>query len=615
MISSEALIPLTGLSISLKVPMNVNANPSTFIEYLDLISSSNTMTFTKGEFYFSDDMWDFSSYITTNISPSKAKLNFSTSPPIFKKILKYYVISELYTNKRKIQTIHEYLKLLTHFMSFAEEQSYYDVEDLSIDLIQDYFDYYNSSASKRYVVLNAIKLFLVFYDYNYNKIITKSLINYVDSITKKRRSNNKTPDIPHEYFDNLIKSSIRIIDSSDPDDVPYKGVSAIVILLGQTGLRVGELLDLEEKSFKETIIFNNDKVMYLQYYTWKRERGNNKRTLVDTYLTELACKAISCLLELYKEKRGNLTHKYLFLYDNNFSNKPVSPCRFNKIVKHFYLYINKYMPTLNLARSKFPELSSTLLTSFKGPSEKYKEDYIIHPTAPQYRVHVSTELFNKGVPLDYIQKFYGHLSSYMQGYYVRPEKAYPQEDMKYSLEVLKQIVKGDIEPLGGKGGLQERINDFIRENKYSLSKDLDTICAKLMKIIPIRQKTGGVCIKSSMFRECEIDAPTNEFYCAYNVCPNIYHFYTMLPFTYKQAQDLERSIGINTKNGFKKQAQKEGNMLYIITSTRLTTEMQSMKKLISKNGVDYMLNQHPELLKFINDFDTIMEEIKQWTKR
>ncbi len=613
MITSEALIPLAGLSTNLKIPMNVTSNPSTFIEYLDLVSSINRIEFTHGEIYFTDDKWDFSPYITTNISPLKAKFNFLSTPPIFKKILKYYIISELYANKRKIQTLCEYLKSLNHFLSFAEEQSYYVIEEFSVDLIQDYFDFYDFSSQRCSIISSAIKLFMIFYDYNYNKVITESLINFLSS--KNRKSISKTPDIPDEYFDNLVKTAIHIIDSSDPDDLPYKGIAAIIILLGQTGLRVGEILAIEEQNIKETIIFNNQKVMYLQYYTWKRERGNNKRSLVDTYLTELACKAISCLLEIYKDKRKNLTHKYLFLFDENGLNKPISPCKFNKITKHFYLYINKYFPTLNLPHTKFPELSSTFLTSFKGPSENYKTDYVVHPTAHQYRVHVSTELYNKGVPLDYIRRFYGHLSSYMQGYYVRPKKAQPQEDMKYSLEVLKQIVKGDIEPLGGKDGLQEKINDFIKKNKYNVSQDLDEICAKLVRIIPIRQKTGGVCIKSSMFRECGNDAPTNEFYCAYNMCPNIYHFYTMLPFTYKQAKDLEKSIDINMKNGFKKQAQKEMNMLHIISSSRLTSEMQSMKKLITKNGVDYTLSQHPELLKFINDFDTIMEEIKQWTIR
>lgn len=161
---------------------------------------------------------------------------------------------------------------------------------------------------------------------------------------------------------------------------------------------------------------------------------------------------------------------------------------------------------------------------------------ITMPKNHQLRVHVCTELYNKGVPLKYIEKFMAHLSNEMKGYYVRPTKKNPQEDMDFTLDTLFKIVTGETKLLGPTKGLNEKIEEFIKENNYNVKTDLDAICESLAKKIPIRQKTGGVCIKSSMLRECSKDAKTNEFYCAYGVCPNIFHFYYMADVSYRQAE-------------------------------------------------------------------------------
>ena len=207
---------------------------------------------------------------------------------------------------------------------------------------------------------------------------------------------------------------------------------------------------------------------------------------------------------------------------------------------------------------------------------------LTYPSNHQFRVHVCTELYNKGVPLKYIQKFMAHLSSDMEGYYVRPTKKDPQEDMNFSLTTLEKIVTGEIKPLGGDSGLSEKIQEFIEANKYNVKTDLKEICNELAQKIPIRQKTGGVCIKSSMLRECSKDAKTNEFYCAYGVCPNIFHFYYMADVSYRQTKELAETITINRERGLLKQVQKELNMLNTILHSKLLPELDELKSVISE---------------------------------
>lgn len=91
------------------------------------------------------------------------------------------------------------------------------------------------------------------------------------------------------------------------------------------------------------------------------------------------------------------------------------------------------------------------------------------------------------------------------------------------------------------------------------------------------KKTGGVCIKHSMLRECSKDAKTNEFYCAYGVCPNIFHFYYMADVSYRQAKELVETININKSRGLMRQVQKESHMLQTIINQKLMPELTELR--------------------------------------
>ncbi len=173
-------------------------------------------------------------------------------------------------------------------------------------------------------------------------------------------------------------------------------------------------------------------------------------------------------------------------------------------------------------------------------------------------------------------------------------------------------MSGEIRLLGGSNGLSQKIQEFVTENNYNVEKDIKTICEKLAAKIPIRQKSGGVCIKSSMLRECSKDAKTNEFYCAYGVCPNIFHFYYMADVSYRQTLELVETIHINKSRGHLRQAQKEINMLNTIITNKLLPELNELKVMIIKKGVLPVLEEHPDLRDIIENLDTIYEEVNTW---
>jgi len=225
-----------------------------------------------------------------------------------------------------------------------------------------------------------------------------------------------------------------------------------------------------------------------------------------------------------------------------------------------HIHIDKHLKTLDVEPQQTVGLQTSVIDkSMKGALSirKINATTLTFPTTQQFRVHVCTDLYHKGVPLQYVQKFMGHLSHEMQGYYVRPKNQI-QENVEFSKRTLQNILSGRVTLLGSNSNdLTSKIQDFVEENHFNVQKDLDTIVNSLLNKIPIRQKMGGVCIKSSILRDCSVDAKTNEFYCAYGVCPNVFHFFYNIDISYRKAKELSQSIAINNSNGFIKQTQKE----------------------------------------------------------
>ena len=180
---------------------------------------------------------------------------------------------------------------------------------------------------------------------------------------------------------------------------------------------------------------------------------------------------------------------------------------------------------------------------------------------------------------------------------------------------MQEVVSGKTKILGDNKGLSDNINEFINANHFNVATDLDEICKILAKKIPIRQKTGGVCIKSSQLRECSMDAKTNEFYCAYGVCPNIVHFYYYADITYRQCKELQETININRARGHMRQVEKETNMLYNIAKTRLLPELEDLKSVIERDGFESVYEMHPEVQPIVENMDTIEKEAITWSTK
>ena len=594
-----------------------NPNTNTFI---DTIKKINKIPFSKGEYYYSDDFWDFSKYTTLNITKKTLKFNFNLCCETFKDDLKNYVLLQILENSNKIQTTHKEFRVLYNFFNHAESKGFYHIKDITDKEIQSFLDIYsyNSIPTQRFQ-RSTMKKFYSYYAANFEDLITPTKLKLFEHESARvyytHKENNKIPDIPKEYFDKFLAACIKIAND-ETDTKLHRAIACMYIIISQTGLRVGECLGLEIDSLETVSIFNGEKAYYIKYKTWKSGVGNNTCTIQRTYVNELTKKAYDTLIELYKDDRKKNGLSYLYLGSTVTINKnayPIDPNSFGKAQATFCGYLNKYFEIINIDDSLYPGITRKKISSLDSITRHYPNaKTIAMPKNHQFRVHVCTELYKKGVPLKYIQKFMAHLSNEMEGYYVRPTKKNPQEDMDFTLDTLKKIVTGETKLLGGNASLIEKINQFIKENNYNVSTDLNEICKKLAAKIPIRQKTGGVCIKSSILRECSKDAKTNEFYCSYGVCPNIFHFYYMANISYRQTKELVETIKINKERGLMRQVQKENHMLQTIIKQKLLPELDELKNMVNKKGIEAILLEYPDLQFIIENLKDIYMEVDIW---
>lgn len=236
------------------------------------------------------------------------------------------------------------------------------------------------------------------------------------------------------------------------------------------------------------------------------------------------------------------------------------------------------------------------------------------PDTRQFRVHLCTALYNKGIPLVYIQKYMGHLSEYMLGYYVRPKDTY-QENIAYSEKVIREIAGENLTPIGFMGSeLRENIKLFIKERDLDVKTDIHAIMDALGNKLVIRGKTGGVCIKTSLM-PCAKDARTNEILCAYNICPNLFHFYYMADISYLDFKTLQATYEDNSTAGHTKAAQKELYKIKELLQKKLIPELDELEHEIALKGKDHIIIRNPSLGAVIDNLTAIREEIRSWMQK
>lgn len=585
--------------------------------FIKNVKERNLLPFDKLTIFYGDDFWDFRGVAKTNISISSFRFDFGKVDASFRDELKNYVLISIIEGRRKINIINSQFRQIASFFNYCAKRGAVTITDIQEKDVAVWMSE-GKDCSERYKHTKgqAVRSFYEYYNANYRNVFTKDYFDAIDhavdgSLINAEIQNSKTPNIPDDYFDQAVSAAIQTIDDEDAPTY-YRALSCMFLMDSQIGLRTGELFALKVGCINPITISTGDTAYFIEYDTWKRNHGTGTVSKEITYVNDIFKKGYDSILKISAQRRIALKSDCLFVESkgNIKAKYPVTPTEAIKLMVDLFEYYNKYFTTVYTEPQNINGLSCSMKRK-KRSSKKQGDQYIVHPTFTQLRVHMCSELYAKGCPIEYIEKFMSHLSSEMAGYYVRPKNSV-QENMDASLRVLKDMVTKDAVPIGADKGIIAKIDEFISKNKFSVEKDLDTICEKLAKEIPIRVKTGGVCIKSSRFRECSKDARTDEFYCAYGVCPNIYTFYYMADISYRQVKELAEAIEFNRRKGCIKQVQKNINMLQTILTHKLIPQIEELKRTISEKGLDFVLTNHPQIDTVVYNLNDIEREVETW---
>lgn len=599
------------------------------IETLDIIPIKNL------DIKFSDDIWDF----TPILPKEKQKLLeacfiFTNISENYKKDAKLYVYWTITHNKKRrisIDSLYYEFVLQRPFLNYLSEQYISSINYIDFGIISAFLSDLRDSGLSDATLLNyvnAISQLLKFYNNNnmtdkdFSPIISKLKdINGKLCTLIRNNEDRKTKDIPNEYFNNLLSTCIKTMNSESLD-INTRGYAAMIVLLSQTGLRRTQLCTLKCNAISEVSILSNTKTAYfLEFIEIKKGVGNSPNTTNNTILNDLGYKAYKLLEKLFEKQRKKFKTDYLFvpLYSKQ---SPMDPGKFSTNLMRLVVKLGHEIGAVNTS-DKYPELKTTKFSNCKKTYDirdkkvlaSYNNDDIIcYPTPHQFRVHLCTELYYKNVPFNVIQHYMNHLSEDMVDYYVRREE-YTEKEDDFASAVIRTIVEESTEPLGtGSDKLMIKINEFLEKGKFNISKDIDTIISELKRKMPIKEKLGGICIKSGPKRDCSKDGQSDELYCSYGICPNHFHLYTMADISYTKCKALYKTMEHNKIQGFLRQSQKEKNKLVYVAEKSLKPELDQLKDKIKDKGSDWIKDRYPDLTPIIDNLDTITKEVDSWIK-
>lgn len=556
---------------------------------------------------FFDDIWDFNNYYNNN--ESAYKFTFYDLSNQLKNYMKFWIIYKI-LHRKKLPTINKrYIDFKSVLISIFNTKKSNSIQLITNKDIINEIESRNIGPSTKHNLYEAIYQFFYFLVNNYKLDLLIDL-NEIKRLgieeKKKSKLADKLPDIPDEFFNKILLTTTKVMRNED-EEYNKRATACLLIILTQTGLRCKDLLELEvDNLYTKKLAKINKEVYYIHYKSRKPSKSEENILEFDIFSNELCTEAFKTLIEIRKQCIFSKENNFLYVLNHKINSKDIFP-------------VAKYRFNIEHKRLLFNEIQEDCLREWEGISPcKYKEGHnktAFFPDTRQYRVHLCTKLYEHNIPLVYIQKYMGHLSEEMMGYYVRPKDTY-QENIAYSEKIINEIVGDDITPLGGSFGkeLKENLINFIKKNNFNIKTDIHEIVKEFGDKVIIRGKTGGVCIKTSIV-PCAKDNRTNQIYCAYNLCPNLFHFYYMVDVSYLDFKTLQETYTTMKENNHIRAAQKELNKLKDLCRKRLIPELDELDNELQRKGETFIVEKYPTLRDIIKNKEDIRKEVTLWMNK
>ena len=287
--------------------------------------------------------------------------------------------------------------------------------------------------------------------------------------TKKSMKTNKTKPIPEDVFDKILYHAIH-----DEKDVLTK---AGIIIQSQTGLRINEVLSIQEGCVKRT----SDGYDYMEVTLGKTEKG--EPIIHKVFINNLVKDAIAELSEYTAELRKESGLKELFLCKNRNKGNLIDVYNSDRFgLRKYNAFIKKYDIRDN--KGELYQLASH-----------------------QFRATFVRELIKRKVPIAMIMKQYSHVSIEMTAHYLTLQ----EEEVK---EIYSDMI---LSPESKIAGLRAKeIKGKLDDLFHGKTEDeIDDVIIGLAKTMSFNPLPTGVCLYDFRRGNC-----TDGDGCFFYNCPN-----------------------------------------------------------------------------------------------
>lgn len=464
-----------------------------------------------GNSRYSDDVWDLRPFITAKSTKESHK--YIRFEYIFdadmKETVKQYTYYKL--GKIKPQTVQGYINgSLPIFMEFCSLNGIHSFTDVTLE---DYLNFNLWMKDEKkvatstgnlacHVVEEIIRIGQIKgWDVPQLHLPKTETANQLWNTNKSMRI-NKTKPIPEDVFDKILYHAVH-----DEKDVLTK---AGIIIQSQTGLRINEVLSIQEGCVKRTA----DGYDYMEVTLGKTEKG--EPIIHKVFINGLVKNAIAELTEHTAELRKESGLKELFL------------------VKKPYIHV-----------SNKEDWSWRKLTPFIKRHDIRDNKGELYPlTSHQFRATFVRELIKRKVPIAMIMKQYSHVSIEMTAHYLTLQ----EEEVK---EIYSDMILSPESKIAGLRAkeIKGKLDDLFHGKTEDEIDDVITGLAKTMSFNPL---PTGVCLYDFRRGNC-----TDGDGCFFYNCPNYITEVQFYPILKDELDLLEKEMARLKELGYEREWQKQ----------------------------------------------------------
>ena len=464
-----------------------------------------------GNSNYNDDVWDLRPFITaksTKESQKYIRFEYITDADIQETVKRYAYYKLGKTKPRTVQNyINGSLPMFIEYCSLNGIHSFADVtlEDyLNFNLwmkndkkVAQQTGFISCHVVEEIICIGQIKGWNVPAFHRPKTETANQLWN-----TKKSMKTNKTKPIPEDVFDNILYHAVH-----DEKDVVTK---AGIIIQSQTGLRINEVLSIQEGCVKRT----SDSYDYMEVTLGKTEKG--EPIIHKVFINELVKDTIKELSDYTEPLRKESGLKELFLV-RNWGIQPIKVEGWaGKRIPHFVKRHN--------------------IRDNKGE---------LYPlTSHQFRATFVRELIKRKVPIAMIMKQYSHVSIEMTAHYLTLQ----EEEVK---EIYSDMILSPESKIAGLRAkeIKGKLDDLFHGKTEDEIDDVITDLAKTMSFNPL---PTGVCLYDFRRGNC-----TDGDGCFFYNCPNYITEVQFYPILKDELDLLEKEMTRLKELGQEREWQKQ----------------------------------------------------------